>query len=194
MDNRGLSHLPEGSIGTGYSHAWRNFGGDLDENNGIDQIKDLINGLKSDPNGRRHIVTAWNPTQHSGTPLPPCHIMHMYSVHGDRLNSCFVMRSNDLYLGLPTNIMGYAFLNFAFSKLLGLQPGELTYFGWDAHLYKNQFEAASQQITRTPRRLPSLLFKKDFSTLEELLCLNYEDLEIINYDPHPPLPKVEMAV
>jgi thymidylate synthase len=104
------------------------------------------------------------------------------------------MRSNDLYLGLPTNIMGYAFLNLAFSKLLNLQPGELTYFGWDAHLYNNQLEVVNQQITRDPRQLPSLIFKKDFSTLEELLGLNYEDLEIINYNPHPPLPKVEMAV
>lgn len=194
LDNRGLSHLPEGSIGTGYSHAWRNFGGNLGNNDGVDQIRELIDGLRTDPSGRRHIVTAWNPSQNSGTPLPPCHIMHMYSVSENKLNSCFVMRSNDLYLGLPTNIMGYAFLNLAFSKLLNLQPGELTYFGWDAHLYSNQLDVVNQQITREPRQLPSLIFKKDFFTLEELLGLNYEDLEIINYNPHPPLPKVEMAV
>lgn len=194
LDGRGLFDLPEGSIGTGYSHAWRNFGGTLGKEDGVDQIRNLLDGLKNNPTDRRHLVTAWNPQQNSGTPLPPCHIMHMYSVMNGKLNSCFIMRSNDLYLGLPTNIMGYAFLNIVFSKLLGLEPGELVYMGWDAHLYSNQFSVVEQQLIREPRSLPTLNIKRDFSTLDELLKLEWEDIEIVGYDPHPALEKIKMAV
>lgn len=196
LDNRGLSHLPEGDMGYGYSHQWRNFGG-IDEplTSGIDQVQQLINGLVSDPYSRRHIVSAWNPQQLSGTPLPPCHIMHQYQVTPDnKLNSAFYMRSNDVYLGLPTNIMGYAFLNLALSKLCGFEPGELVYMGADVHLYHNQLEVAQMQTQREPKSLPQLVFHKDFTTFEELLSVEWKDVEIVGYDPHPSLPKVPMAV
>jgi thymidylate synthase len=185
LDNRGLHHLPEGSLGTGYSHQWRNFGGSLGNHDGVDQIAELLEGLKNDPNGRRHIVSAWNPQQNSGTPLPPCHIMQMYSVENGRLNSCWIQRSVDTAYGLPYNIMSYAFLNMAFAKLLGLEPGELVFFGWDVHLYQNQLEMAIEQEKRTPKALPTLSFNKDFSTLDELLALQYEDVTINGYDPEP---------
>lgn len=185
LDNRGLHYLPEGSLGTGYSHQWRNFGGTLGNADGVDQITDLLEGLKKDPNGRRHIVSAWNPQQNDGTPLPPCHIMQMYSVADGKLNSCWIQRSVDTAYGLPYNIMSYAFLNMAFAKILGLVPGELTFFGWDVHLYQNQIEMAAEQIKRDPKALPMLQFKKDFTTFDELLALEYTDLELIGYDPEP---------
>lgn len=185
LDSRGLLDLPDGSIGTGYSHAWRNFGGDLGKQNGIDQITELVDGLRNDPTSRRHIVTAWNPQQNGGTPLPPCHIMHMYTILGGKLNSSWVQRSVDTAYGLPYNIMSYAFLNIAFSKILGLTPGELVFFGWDNHLYQNQIEMANEQILRNPRKLPILNFKKEIKTLQELLELEYTDMELIGYDPYP---------
>jgi len=196
LDNRGLHHLEEGDMGYGYSHQWRNFGG-VDEplTAGVDQVRNLVTGLVEDPYSRRHIVSAWNPQQLEQTPLPPCHIMHQYQVMpNNKLNSSFYMRSNDVYLGLPTNIMGYAFLNMAFSKLCGYTPGELVYFGSDVHLYHNQLEVAEMQAQREPRPLPQLVFHKDFKTFDELLQLEWSDIEIVGYDPHPALPKVEMAV
>lgn len=194
LDNRGLTHLPEGSIGTGYSHQWRNFGGTLGEKNGIDQIAILLEGLKQDPYSRRHIVSGWNPQQLAGTPLPPCHIMNMYSVANNCLNSSFIMRSNDVYHGLPYNIMGYAFLNTVFAKHLGLNPGRLVYFGWDVHLYHSQLKVAEQQIARAPRPLPNIVIHKDLPTLDSILTLKWEDIELKDYDPHPALEKVSMAV
>lgn len=196
LNSRGLSHLSEGDMGYGYSHQWRNFGGiDDPQTSGVDQVKNLVDNLVSDPYSRRHIVSAWNPQQLNETPLPPCHIMHQYQVTPDgKLNSSFYMRSNDVYLGLPTNIMGYAFLNYAFSKLCGYTPGELVYMGADVHLYHNQLEVAQMQTQREPKPLPQLVFHKNFSTFDELLSLEWKDVEIVGYDPHPSLPKVEMAV
>lgn len=185
LDNRGLQNLPEGSIGTGYSHAWRNFGGTLGNNDGVDQIKELLEGLKNDPNGRRHLVTAWNPQQNDGTPLPPCHIMHMYSVMNNKLNSSFVMRSTDIVFGLPFNIVSYSLLNHIFAKYLNLIPGELTYMGWDVHIYQNQMKMVDEILERTPRKLPTININKDFYNLDDIMDLQWEDIELIGYDPYP---------
>lgn len=186
LDARGLYHLPEGSLGTGYSHLWRNFGGTVGAaNTGIDQIKNLLDGLQQDPNGRRHIVIAWNPQQLEGTPLPPCHLYHQYVINGGKLDSSFVMRSNDIPYGLPYNIMGYAFLNTVFANLLKLEPGELVYFGNDVHIYENQLHMVEEQMTRTPRALPKLNINKELNILDDVLSLEYTDLELVGYDPYP---------
>lgn len=198
LDNKGLHHLPVGSLGTGYSHQWRNFGGLVDvPETGVDQIRDMIDEMKTNPTSRRHVVTAWNPTQLSGTPLPPCHLMHMYTVDpaNKLLHSSFVMRSNDVPFGLPFNIMGYAFLNHAFSAILNLTPGTLTYFAQDAHIYKNQYAMVEEQLERTPRELPTFKFKKQLNSFNDLLNLEYEDIEIEGYDPYPDIKdKPGMAV
>ena len=188
LDNAGLHHLPTGSLGTGYSHTWRNFGGDmLDPTSGIDQITGLLEGLQQDPTGRRHVVTAWNPMQLAGTPLPPCHLMHMYTVNPEKntLNSCFIMRSNDLPFGLPFNTMGYAFLNMVFAKYLGYDPGELVYFGWDAHIYMNQMDMVKEQLEREPFPLPDLKINKELLTIDDIMNLQYDDIEIVDYESHP---------
>lgn len=193
LDNRGLHHLPEGSLGTGYSHQWRNFGGELGGNDGVDQIKELITELKENPNSRRHVVSAWNPQQLDDTPLPPCHILHTYQVLDGKLNSLFFMRSNDAYHGLPFNIMSYAFLNMAFANILDLEPGELVYMGADVHIYQNQFEVVNQQIEREPFDLPELILP-NLKSLDDLLNLEYNDIELRNYETHPALQRVQMAV
>lgn len=186
LDKQGLTELPVGSIGKGYSHQWRNFGGDLNQSNGVDQIRELVSSLINDPNGRRHIVSAWNPVQLHETPLPPCHLYHQYQILDGKLNSSFVMRSNDVIYGLPYNIMGYAFINIVLSKMLGLQPGELVYFGNDVHIYNNQLEIAAEQVTRTPdSALPELNIYKDLDSLDDILDLQFDDVELVGYNPQP---------
>lgn len=189
LDNRGLTDLPVGSIGTGYSHQWRNFGGQLGQNDGVDQIKQMLEGIQQDPTGRRHLFTGWNPQQLSGTPLPPCHLMNMYTVDpvANKLNSCFIMRSNDVPFGLPFNVMGYALLNVIFAKYLGYEPGQLTYFGWDSHIYTNQYDMVEEQLQRQPTALPKLKINKELNTFGDILELEFTDLELIGYNPQPAL-------
>lgn len=206
LDKRGLSNLPEGDMGKGYGYQWRHwesinkdvyFGWPKE----TDQIADLLSGLKKDPYGRRHVVTGWNPGQLHEMALPPCHMLHMYSVEGDftinqgSLNNCFVMRSNDVPFGLPFNIASYALLNHIFAKHLGMTPGELVYMGWDVHIYQNQMDMTYEMLEREPRALPKLIIHKDLATFDDILALQWEDIEIIGYDPHPDVKnKPEMAV
>jgi len=202
LDKRGLKNLPEGDMGKGYGYQWRHWetpGRVYDPYDGemsygtvqTDQISNLLNGIKNDPYGRRHVVTGWNPGQLHEMALPPCHMLHMYSVEGDftvnegKLNNCFVMRSNDVPFGLPFNIASYALINHIFAKHLGLIPGELVYFGWDVHVYHNQLEMAAEILERTPRPLPKIVIKKDLPKFEDILALQWEDIELIGYDPHP---------
>ncbi len=214
LDKRGLVNLPTGDMGKGYGYQWRHWETPqvTTEDNGVlmerfvsvkktDQIADLLTGIKNDPFGRRHVVTGWNPGQLNEMALPPCHMMHMYSVEGEfnatngRLNNSFVMRSNDVPFGLPFNIAGYALLNHIFAKHLGIAPGELTYFGWDVHVYQNQFAMVEEMLERGPRELPTLKINKDLKTFDDILNLQWEDIELIGYDPHPDVQnKPEMAV
>jgi thymidylate synthase len=127
-------------------------------------------------------------------------MLQMHSVEGDftvgngKLNTCFVMRSNDVPFGLPFNIMSYALINHIFAKHLGLQPGELVYMGWDVHIYQNQMKMVKEQLTRTPKSLPKINIKVDLPTLGDILNLQWEDIELIGYDPHPDIAdKPEMA-
>lgn len=195
LDNRGLPDLPEGDMGKGYGFQWRHWENvnpdHTDEMIETDQIKDLLEGIKKDPLGRRHVVTGWNPGQLHEMALPPCHMLQMHSVEGDftvgdgKLHTCFVMRSNDVPYGLPFNIMSYALINHIFAKHLGLQPGELVYMGWDVHIYQNQMNLVQEQLTREPKTLPFINIKKDLPTLDDILELEWSDIELIGYDPHP---------
>jgi len=203
LDARGLGWLEEGDMGYGYGHQWRNFGGwdiaDSPEDwhyTGIDQLTQMVEQIKSDPFSRRHIITAWHPQQVDKSALPPCHILQQYQVTPDgRLNSNFMMRSNDVPFGLPYNIMNYALINTLLAKLLGYEPGILTYTGNDVHIYKNQFDMVNEQLTREVRSLPTLKINKDLNTLDDLLSLEYSDVELIGYDPHPDIKdKPPMAV
>ena len=185
LDNRGLHYLSEGSIGTGYSHCWRNFGGTLGNKDGIDQIQEFLITAKNDPNNRRLNITAWNPTQNSGTPLPPCHLYQQYGIFGDSLNSLFLMRSTDTIYGLPLNIMSYALLNVIFAKYLNLSSGTLTFMGGDVHIYSNQLAMAKEMVTRPAMELPTLKIHKNLTTLEDIESLEYSDVELVGYISHP---------
>ncbi|QDJ96537.1 thymidylate synthase [Xanthomonas phage Xoo-sp13] len=208
LDNVGLDYLPEGHMGKGYSFQWRNFGGDYkdttkyhsdyrgtypvidtdyseNDDTGVDQLVNLLNGLKTDPHGRRHIITGWNPAQLKEMALPPCHLYQQYHVMKGRLNSSFVMRSWDFLYGSSFNIMGYALLNHVFAKFLNLEPGELFAVGMDVHLYANQMDIARQQIDRTPYPLPKLVIHKDINTIDDILSLEYSDISLEGYKAHP---------
>lgn len=189
QQSRGLQHLPEGDMGKGYGHQIRNFG-----SSNHDQLTVLLDQLQNDPHSRRHVISHWCPNELSSTVLPPCHIMHMYSVREEYLDSSFIMRSSDLYHGLPYNIMSYALLNHIFAKYIGKKPGELVYFGHDCHIYSTHKDSVEQLITREPKLLPTLVINKDLKNLQDVLSLNFNDIDLINYNAHLPLKKVEMVV
>ena len=195
LDARGLIYLPAGDMGKGYGHQIRNFGGDHGEKNGFDQLAYLVRNIKERPTDRRHLMSYWHPQQVlNEAALPPCHYSYACQVLGDKLNAVFTMRSCDLYLGLPTNVPAYALLTHILAKLTGLNVGELHFVGFDCHLYKNQYEAAQELILRTPKEFPQFRFKKNFSTLDEALVLDYNDVEIVGYEHCGKMKKVEMAV
>jgi thymidylate synthase len=218
LDNRGLKYLPEGHMGKGYGFQWRNFGGDYDmpyfdpgkmnpldpknknfyvkDNNGVDQVIQVLEGMKKDPNGRRHIISGWNPQQLHEMALPPCHLYNQYQILNGKLNSSFVMRSHDWLYGGPFNFMGYALLNIAFAKYLGLEPGHLTYFGNDVHIYDNQIEMAKEQVLRDSFDLPKIELVKPVKTLDDLFGLQHEDFVFTTeYKAHPDFKnKPKMAV
>lgn len=215
LDNRGLKHLPEGHMGKGYGFQWRNFGGDYKHfdttdiyftdrtydytklhNDGVDQVVQVLEGLKKDPNGRRHIISGWNPKQLDEMALPPCHLYNQYQILDGKLNSSFVMRSHDWLYGGPFNFMGYALLNIAFAKYLRLEPGHLTYFGNDVHIYDNQIEMAQQQVLREPYALPKIELNKYVWSLDDLFNLEFEDFIFTTpYEAHPDFKnKPKMAV
>lgn len=203
LDKVGLDYLPEGHMGKGYSFQWRNFGGEYmyrtnytKQHKGFDQVVALLEGLKNDPQGRRHIITGWNPQQTKEMALPPCHLYQQYRVTSNgKLNSSFMMRSWDYLYGAPFNIMGYALLNHAFAKLLKLEPGTLVAIGNDVHLYNNQLDIARQQVLREPFALPKLTITKELNTLDDLLALEYTDIKLEGYEAHPDFKdKPKMAV
>jgi thymidylate synthase len=203
LDARGLDWLDEGDMGYGYGHQWRNFGGydakDSPEDwhyTGVDQVTTMLDDMKKDPFSRRHLITAWNPQQLYGMALPPCHIIHHYQVTPNgKLNSAFLMRSNDVPFGLPYNIMGYALLNHLFAAYLGYEPGDLVYMGTDAHIYHNQFDMVEEQLKREPRSLPRLNILKEINSLDSMFNLEYNDVSLEGYDPFPDIKnKPGMAV
>lgn len=205
LDSRGLTHLPVGDMGKGYGYQWarwenytiKSYKDFIEHEDGsvtfidakilkehVNQIKNLLNDMKNNPNSRRHLVTAWNPGQLDEMALPPCHLLHQYNIEDGKLNSLFFMRSNDCMYGLPYNIAGYALLNYIFSKYLGLTPGELTYMVGDAHIYLNQLDIANELINRTIPDLPTLKIIKELNTFEDIENLQFDDLFLENYNPN----------
>lgn len=203
LDSHGLEYLPEGHMGKGYGFQWRNFGGGYaddfsyseNDNKGVDQLVNLIEGMRNDPNGRRHIITGWNPAQLHEMALPPCHLYQQYQISNGKLNSSFMMRSWDFLYGAPFNIMGYSLMNHAIAKLLNLEPGTMFATGMDVHLYDDQLDIARDQITRKPFPLPKLTITKELNTLDDLLSMEYGDLVLEGYEAHPDYKnKPKMAV
>ena len=155
----------EGDMGPGYGFQWRHFNEeytscDITYTGGIDQLANLIEGLRTDPFSRRHIFTAWNPCQIAEMALPPCHLLAQFNVSADRrwLDCILYQRSGDMFLGVPFNIASYAMLTYMIAHVVGLKPRRLIHFLGDAHIYSNHGEQVKRQLSRTPKPFARLSF------------------------------------
>ena len=166
-----------GNLGPVYGAQWRNW-----NNEGIDQIKNVIETLKKNPNDRRMIVTAWNPAQVPNMALPPCHMMFQFYVANNKLSCMLYQRSCDMFLGVPFNIASYALLTMMVAHVCGFELGEFVHTLGDTHIYHNHFEQVKEQLARTPRALPQMLIKRQVSSIDEF---DFDDFELVGYDPWP---------
>ena len=155
----------------------------------IDQIEKLIEGLKQDPSGRRHILSAWNPGELDQMALPPCHVMAQFDVTDGYLSCQLYQRSCDMFLGVPFNIASYSLLTHILASECGLKVGDFVWTGGDCHIYNNHFEAVEVQLAREPKTLPTLVFAQDKKIAE----YKVDDFVLQNYNPDPAI-KAEMAV
>lgn len=158
----------------------------------VDQIKNLIDGLRKDPNGRRHIVSAWNPADIGDMALPPCHCLFQFFVSNGKLSCQLYQRSADVFLGVPFNIASYALLTHLVAREVGLEVGEFVHTFGDVHLYANHVEQAREQLTREPRPFPTLTVDPGCCGMVEDASYNWTDFNIDGYDPHPPI-KAEVS-
>jgi thymidylate synthase len=162
-----------GDVGRIYGVQWRDF-------NGVDQLKNLIEGLKKDPDSRRHILTAWNPAELHNMSLPPCHAFSQFYVSNNKLSCQLYQRSCDMFLGVPFNIASYSILIHIIAKECGYEAGEFIHSLGDFHIYEEHFEQVKIQLTREPKKLPILKFKQ-----KNINEYKTSDFELINYDHHP---------
>lgn len=170
----------DGELGPIYGHQWRNWSG-LVAGAGIDQISAVIEGLRKDPDGRRHIVSAWNVEDLRYMALSPCHAMFQFYVADNHLSCQLYQRSADWFLGVPFNIASYALLTQMVAQQVGLDLGELVWTGGDCHLYLNHEEQVIEQLMRTPRLLPQVQLNQK----ENIFQYTPEDIILQNYDPYP---------
>ena len=169
-----------GDLNNVYGYQWRSWptpGGEA-----IDQITKVIDTIKHNPNSRRMIVSAWNVADVDSMALPPCHTMFQFYVAEGRLSCMLYQRSGDTFLGVPFNIASYALLTMMIAKECGLEPGEFIHTLGDAHLYLNHLEQAAEQLSREPRKLPTMHLNPD---VKSIFDYRYEDFTLEGYDPHP---------
>ena len=179
-----------GDLGPVYGYQWRNWNGDE-----IDQIKELVEQLKTNPNSRRLLVSAWNPSvlpdtsvsfsenvKNGKAALPPCHAFFQFYVADGKLSCQLYQRSADIFLGVPFNIASYSLLVLMIAQVVGLEPGEFIHTFGDAHIYTNHFEQVELQLSRTPRALPQMKLNPEIT---DLFDFTFNDFSLENYDPHP---------
>ena len=173
-----------GDLGRVYGVQWRDFGG-------VDQVVELVNGIKQDPYGRRHILTAWNPAQLDQMALPPCHCFAQFYVTADGKLSCqMYQRSCDMFLGVPFNIASYSLLTHMIAQVCGLEAGEFVHVLGDAHIYLNHVEQVKEQLAREPLPLPTLWINPD---VKDILTFTMEDCRLDGYNSYASI-KAPMAV
>ena len=169
-----------GDLGPVYGSQWRSW--PAPDGRKIDQIANVIESIRSKPDSRRHIVSAWNPAEVDEMALPPCHCLFQFYVAQGKLSCQLYQRSADTFLGVPFNIASYALLTHMIAQVTGLEVGDFVHTLGDAHLYSNHFEQAKLQLTREPRALPRLIINPERKRLEDFV---FEDFVFEGYDPHP---------
>ena len=179
---------PDGELGPVYGAQWRNW--KASDGTRIDQIAGLIDGLRANPDSRRHIVTAWNPGDLPAMALAPCHLLFQFYVAEGKLSCQMYQRSADLFLGVPFNIACYALLTQMVAQVVGLRCGDFVHTLGDAHIYTNHFEQVRLQLTRTPRPFPRMRLNP---AVKDILGFDYDDFTLEGYDPHPGI-KAPVAV
>ena len=169
-----------GDLGPVYGYQWRSW--HAPDGRVIDQIAQLVEGLKKNPDSRRHIVSAWNPADIDRMKLPPCHALFQFYVADGRLSCQLYQRSADIFLGVPFNIASYALLTLMLAQVCGYRPGDFVHTLGDAHLYTNHLDQARLQLSREPRALPQLRINPE---VRDLFAFRFEDFTLEGYDPHP---------
>jgi thymidylate synthase len=178
----------DGELGPVYGKQWRSW--QTPDGGTIDQIAQVLHEIRSNPNSRRMIVTAWNPADLDKMALAPCHCLFQFAVADGKLSCQLYQRSADIFLGVPFNIASYALLTHMMAQVTGLKPGHFVHSFGDLHLYLNHLDQAREQLTRTPRALPKLKLNP---AVKNLTDFTFDDIAFENYDPHPPI-KAPVAV
>lgn len=186
---------PAGDLGPVYGHQWRNYGASQREdgsynNDGVDQITQVIEQIKTNPNSRRLIVSGWNPQEADQVALPPCHTLFQFFVADNKLSCQLYQRSADLFLGVPFNIASYALLTHMVAQVCGLEVGGFIWTGGDCHIYQNHREQVELQLTRSLYTLPTLTLNPD---VNDIFAFKYEDISVDGYESHPAI-KAKVAV
>ncbi len=177
-----------GDLGHIYGYQWRSW---PDYNGGhVDQITEVVNTIKNNPDSRRMLVSAWNVADIPNMNLPPCHAFFQFYVADSKLSLQLYQRSADIFLGVPFNIASYALLLQMMAQVTGLQAGEFVHTLGDAHIYLNHLEQVKLQLTREPRKLPRMIINPE---VDDIFGFSFEDFELVDYDPHPHI-KGEVAV
>ena len=169
-----------GEIGPVYGKQWRRW--ETADGRSIDQISQLIEALKKNPDSRRHIVSAWNPGEIEGMALPPCHALFQFYVAGGKLSCQLYQRSADIFLGVPFNIASYALLTMMVAQVCGYELGDFVWTGGDCHLYVNHLEQTQLQLSREPRALPTMRINPE---VKDIFAFTIDDFVLEGYDPHP---------
>ncbi len=177
-----------GDLGPVYGYQWRSW--PAADGKTIDQLANVVEMIRRNPDSRRLIVTAWNPADVDKMALPPCHCLFQFYVAQGKLSCQLYQRSADVFLGVPFNIASYALLTMMVAQVTGLKPGEFVHTLGDAHLYSNHIEQAHLQLSRAPRALPSMTLNP---AVKDIFAFKYEDFTLQGYDPHPHI-KAEVAV
>ncbi|CAM5343125.1 thymidylate synthase [Thauera mechernichensis] len=179
---------PDGELGPVYGKQWRRW--ETADGRSIDQIARLVEGIRRNPDSRRHIVSAWNPGEVDNMALPPCHALFQFYVANGKLSCQLYQRSADIFLGVPFNIASYALLTHMVAQACELEVADFVWTGGDCHLYMNHLEQAREQLSRTPRALPRLVLNPQ---VKDILAFRFEDFALDGYDPHPHI-KAPVAV
>nr|XP_018671003.1 thymidylate synthase-like [Ciona intestinalis] len=196
LDNIGLTEREEFDLGPVYGFQWRHYGAEYKDmhsdytNQGVDQLKKVIDTIRTNPNDRRIIMCAWNPVDLPKMALPPCHAFAQFYVCNGELSCQLYQRSADMGLGVPFNIASYSLLTCMIAHVTGLKPGDFVHTLGDAHVYLNHIEPLKEQLKREPRPFPTLKFKRDVNSIDEITM---EDLVLEGYKPHKKI-QMEMAL